>query len=98
MVFDPTDFDRRAVQFVAGACKIGVEVLTEFAVSEKSLAVLRREHNVQVNLSDGLRHGIGPRCRPCEIERNLYNAFGVSVPNNPVPRVRRCAATLGFAV
>jgi hypothetical protein len=54
MVFDSADLDRWAVEIVASASEIRVEAVAQIADGEKAHAVLRREHDVQINLGDGL--------------------------------------------
>jgi hypothetical protein len=56
MVLNTTRLQRRAAEVLADPCQIGVDALTKLLALQERVAVFRRENNVQVDLSQGLRH------------------------------------------
>ena len=56
MILNTTNDERRRFEVLARTGQIGVELLAEGVVSQECLAVFRREHEVRVELDQGLRH------------------------------------------
>src|SRR5438445_5003680 len=58
MIRRSTDAEYGTTKVIATATEVFVHFSTDGDVLEISAPVLRREHEVNVDLSDGLRHGI----------------------------------------
>src|SRR5262245_32343823 len=57
VVCDASNLDRRRIAAFECACEIRVRTVAELFVREKRAAILRREHDVQVDLREGLGQG-----------------------------------------
>lgn len=64
MVFHPANAERRRLLVLADADQIGMHTFTKSRVAQKRRAVFRREHQVHINLNEGLRHSCGRDGKP----------------------------------
>ena len=69
VIFHAADLERWRILIVARADEVAQQVTSNFGIAKIGNAVLRREDEVQVDLSERLRHGSSPversDARPC---------------------------------
>jgi hypothetical protein len=91
VVFYPTDSYRWTFQVSASANQIGVQSTPERFVGQQRLAVFGRENQVQVNLSQRLRHDAAPGMKLIleHASRNMAACPEKSSLTSRVQRLRR---------